>query len=291
MTKLIYIARPIDQAQGYAYGLDAADRIKAALNDEQINTYDPALAFATSGQPGPLIADLNRHILSRANAIVALLPPGVATIGVPIEIDRAIAVGKPTLIVGGETSWALAEYQSYPHVLRINLNNDIADGLNWLVKQLDQPTPGREPLPFASLREPGPREATGKLPKRVYQGDTGYDLVVSQTVDVSPGPMVDVPCNLAVELPPHLWGLIVGRSSTLRSKRLVVHPGVIDSGYRGELFAAVSTLGPDRVRVQMGDRLAQLIPMTNHAPWLEPVLVDQLGGSDRGVRGFGSSGL
>jgi dUTP pyrophosphatase len=293
MTGIAYLAYPIDQ-QATDIGLvNGIVEVAEWFRHRGWATYDPGEAWIVAGKPDRRVMAVNNMALGRSDAVVAFLPPGVPSIGVPMEIDRAATSGIPTLVIGGEDSWALARYQSYPNV-RIGKKEDQVEWcLQWLLEQAEsQPERLRrqDPLPYQRLRDQEPEIQHTRAPIRAYDGDAGFDLVVSQSRMVEPGRMTDIPCNLAVELPEHTFGVIVGRSSTLRTKGLQVHLGVIDSGYRGELFAAVSTLGRAAVSVRSGERLAQLIVLPNASRLLMPTRVDQLNPSDRGSRGFGSSG-
>lgn len=136
----------------------------------------------------------------------------------------------------------------------------------------------------------------GQMPLRAHVGDAGFDLYVSQTLEVAPGEFVDVPSAVHVALPPGSWAYLVGRSSTWRHKRLHVEPGVIDNGYRGELFAGVHNPNPFPVRIERGERLAQLIPMPLSVMGAREVderaflAFDRAHPTDRGRNGFGSTG-
>lgn len=284
-----YLAYPIDQAGDAAVGT-AVGQVTTALTELGWGTFNPGAAFTIGKQqqPSRYIARVDHQALAHADALVAFLPAGVASVGVPIELERAAYQGKPVLVLAEAASWMLAGYANYPNVRLAQPGEPVEKLLLWLVGTAEsQPQARAEILPTAKVR---PTDLA-VLPTRQYDGDAGFDLVVSETTEVEPGKMVDIPCNLAVELPDWAWGLIVGRSSTLRTKRLQVHPGIIDGGYRGELFAAVSCLDPERaVRVEAGERLAQLIVMSNQSRLVEPLLVGKLNVSDRGSKGFGSTG-
>ena len=137
-------------------------------------------------------------------------------------------------------------------------------------------------------------DAGGRMPAGGKPGDAGLDLFVSEPVVIEPGQFVDVPCSVAVGLPAGWWGLITGRSSTMRSRGLLVTQGVIDTGYRGLLFAGVYNLSDEPVAVAAGERLAQLILLPNvrsrRVGRLRLRRVWQLGETVRGVGGFGSTG-
>lgn len=128
------------------------------------------------------------------------------------------------------------------------------------------------------------------LPHRGYHDDAGLDLPVLGGVWVPPGVTADVPCGLAIQLPQGTFGLIVGRSSTRRNRGLLVHPGIIDVGWRGDLFALVENLTDEVVQIGEGERLAQLIILPNLTSMYAPEWVDELDPHDRGTNGFGSTG-
>lgn len=133
-------------------------------------------------------------------------------------------------------------------------------------------------------------DAGAFLPTRAHPDDAGFDLYASATVTVWPASFVDVHCGVAVEMPKGAWGLLQGRSSTLRKRGLLVNPGIIDPGYRGELFAGVWNLGREPVEVNIGERLAQLILLSNLTEGVDVEWASTLTEHPRGLRGFGSSG-
>jgi dUTP pyrophosphatase len=134
--------------------------------------------------------------------------------------------------------------------------------------------------------EPGAR-----LPTRAYPGDAGLDLYALEDGVLGPGERAAVRTGIAVEIPEGQAGLVLARSglAARHGIALVNAPGLIDSGYRGEI--RVLLLNTDRsvpFRIASGDRVAQLVLVRVEAP---PVIeVDDLAVSDRGAGGFGSSG-
>jgi len=128
------------------------------------------------------------------------------------------------------------------------------------------------------------------LPSRAYAGDAGLDLVACERVELGPGERGLVPTGLAIAIPEGYAGYVQPRSG-LASKHgisIVNTPGLVDAGYRGEL--KVNLLNTDRraaFLVEPGMRIAQLVILP--LPEVELVEVDELPGSERGVRGFGSS--
>ncbi|HEX7527198.1 MAG TPA: dUTP diphosphatase [Gaiellaceae bacterium] len=128
------------------------------------------------------------------------------------------------------------------------------------------------------------------VPVRAYAGDAGLDLSSCERVELAPGERALVPTGLAVAIPEGYAGYVQPRSG-LASKHgisIVNTPGLVDSGYRGELL--VNLVNTDRAEsfvVEPGMRIAQLVIL--ELPEVELVEVDELPESERGVRGFGSS--
>lgn len=126
-----------------------------------------------------------------------------------------------------------------------------------------------------------------RVPTRSYDQDCGYDLYSSEPVLVPAKGHADVPHNIKIELPPDTWGWLTSRSSTLRKLGLVVIGGVIDGGYRGELFTQVYNPTDSAIEVKYDSRISQLIVMPLIVP---PVIaVAEISETDRGSKGFGSS--
>lgn len=130
----------------------------------------------------------------------------------------------------------------------------------------------------------------GHLTEPVYVGDVGYDLEAVESVEIPPGEMRDVPIGIAIELPVGRWGEITHRSSGPRKMGIEVLKGTIDNGYRGELFALVKNLNGHPIRIEAGERVAQLILYEMQRPVVKEVLLSELSESDRGTAGFGSTG-
>jgi len=129
------------------------------------------------------------------------------------------------------------------------------------------------------------------LPERAHPGDAGFDLRSIEDVEVGPGERAMVRTGLAVAIPDGHAGLVLPRSG-LASKHgltLANAPGLIDTGYRGEVICSVVNLDPNEsVKIARGDRIAQLLVV--EVPELRPGWVDELPPSSRGEGGFGSTG-
>ena len=132
--------------------------------------------------------------------------------------------------------------------------------------------------------------AEASLPERAYVGDAGLDLATCERLELAPGERAVVPTGLAVAIPEGFAGFVQPRSGLAARHGIAVvnSPGLIDSGYRGEL--RVVLLNTDRERAfvaEPGERIAQLVVLS--VPELEVVEVEELPATERGVRGFGSS--
>ncbi len=132
--------------------------------------------------------------------------------------------------------------------------------------------------------------AEATLPGRAYVGDAGLDLATCERLELGPGERAVVPTGLAVAIPEGFAGFVQPRSglAARHGIALVNSPGLIDSGYRGELRVVLLNTDSERTFVaEPGERIAQLVVLP--VPELELVEVDELPGTERGVRGFGSS--
>jgi dUTP pyrophosphatase len=130
------------------------------------------------------------------------------------------------------------------------------------------------------------------LPQGAYPGDAGLDLVACERVELGPGERGVVPTGIAVAIPEGYAGLVIPRSGLALEHgiSLVNTPGLIDSGYRGEL--RVIALNTDRERaftVEVGMRVAQLV--VTPVPEVDVTVLDELPVTVRGAAGFGSSGI
>lgn len=127
-----------------------------------------------------------------------------------------------------------------------------------------------------------------KSPYKANPGDAGYDLYVHSIEWRNDGMQVCYHTGIAVEIPEGYVGLLYMRSSAVhKSCRMANATGVVDSGYRGEITAVFDILNPSDL-YRVGDRCCQLVIMP--VPAVEYVEVDELSDSQRGNRGYGSSG-
>jgi dUTP pyrophosphatase len=129
------------------------------------------------------------------------------------------------------------------------------------------------------------------LPTRAHPGDAGLDLYACEAAHIGPGERWSVGTGVAVQIPEGHAGLVLPRSGMAREHgiSLVNSPGLIDSGYRGEVRVLLLNTDPaETFRVAPGDRIAQLV-LTPIA-LADPVETAALTESARGDGGFGSSG-
>ena len=128
------------------------------------------------------------------------------------------------------------------------------------------------------------------VPERAYAGDAGLDLVACEGAEIGPGERAVVGTGLAVAIPEGHAGFVQPRSGLAAKHGITVlnTPGLIDSGYRGELRVILfNTDWSETFTVEPGMRIAQLVVMPLAS--LETAEVEVLPETERGVRGFGSS--
>jgi dUTP pyrophosphatase len=141
-------------------------------------------------------------------------------------------------------------------------------------------------LPIRRLRD------DAVVPARAYDGDAGLDLAACERVELGPGERALVGTGLAVAIPDGYAGFVQPRSGLAAKHGLTIvnTPGLVDSGYRGELkVILLNTDARQAFVVERGMRIAQLVVL--EAPQVDPVEVAELPRSERGVRGFGSSSV
>ena len=131
------------------------------------------------------------------------------------------------------------------------------------------------------------------VPAYATEGDAGADLVAAEAITLEPGGgRALVPTGAAIAIPAGYAGFVQPRSGlALRHGVTCLNtPGLIDSGYRGELKVLLVNTDPSTAfEIARGDRIAQLvIQRVEHANFVE---VDELPETDRGEGGFGSTGV
>ncbi len=130
------------------------------------------------------------------------------------------------------------------------------------------------------------------LPTQAYEGDAGFDLCSVDRIELAPHGRALVPCGFAIELPEQACALVLPRSGLAARHGVTClnAPGLIDSGYRGELTVCLHNTDPtETFVVEPGMRIAQLLVTQLSNVRFETS--DALSASERGSGGFGSSGL
>ena len=128
------------------------------------------------------------------------------------------------------------------------------------------------------------------LPTRAYEGDAGLDLPSADALVLAPGERAVVGTGLAVAVPEGHAGFVQPRSGLAAKHGITIvnAPGLVDSGYRGEVKVVLLNTGDEPFEVEPGMRIAQFVVLQVAA--VEPVEVAELPAAERGERGHGSSG-
>ena len=133
------------------------------------------------------------------------------------------------------------------------------------------------------------------LPCYAREGDAGADLLArTDVVLAAAGGRAVVPTGVAVGIPDGYAGFILPRSGLAARHGITClnTPGLVDSGYRGELAVILVNLDPSHdYEVSRGDRIAQLVILRADQVAFEVVTADELGSSERGAGGFGHTGV
>ena len=131
-----------------------------------------------------------------------------------------------------------------------------------------------------------------EVPEYAYPGDAGLDLRSAEALTLKPFERKVVACGIAIAIPEGYAGLVIPRSG-LAAKHgisIVNAPGLIDSGYRGELKVILVNLDSENeFAIERGDRIAQLMIIA--IPEVQTEEVNELSETERGEGGFGSSGV
>jgi dUTP pyrophosphatase len=129
------------------------------------------------------------------------------------------------------------------------------------------------------------------MPRYQHDGDAGLDLSSRVDLVIEPGERAMVPTGIAVAIPPGYAGFVLPRSG-LASRHgiaLVNSPGLVDSGYRGEMWIVmINTDKREAFHIKRGDRIAQLV--IQRVEDVSIIGVDELDETSRGAGGFGSTG-
>lgn len=129
---------------------------------------------------------------------------------------------------------------------------------------------------------------TAHVPTKSNKTDAGFDLYADEDKFIFAKQRTTIKTGISLEMPDNIAGLIWPRSGLSVKKGIDVLAGVIDAGYRGEIMVCLYNTSDEDVEIKHGDRIAQII--FQEVPIISLQLREQLGSSQRGSNGFGSSG-
>jgi dUTP pyrophosphatase len=132
-------------------------------------------------------------------------------------------------------------------------------------------------------------DPTVPLPSYGYDDDAAFDLYAAEEVVLAPGARAQVRTGIALVIPRGYVGLVWDKSGLSHTHGLKTLGGVVDAGYRGEVMVGIVNLGSAPYTLARHHKVAQMIIQKKETPVI--VEVSTLPESDRGTRGFGSSGV
>jgi dUTP pyrophosphatase len=128
------------------------------------------------------------------------------------------------------------------------------------------------------------------VPKYALPGDAGFDLFVGEKVVLAPMERASINTGYKMEIPNGHVGIIYEKSGLSFKYGIITYGNVIDSGYRGEVRVGVMNLGKEAYTFEPGNKVAQMIIHEYCEVDFKEVKDGELSSSDRGERGFGSTG-
>lgn len=136
-------------------------------------------------------------------------------------------------------------------------------------------------IPFVKMHP------AAQKPERAKSGDVGFDLkTVEAAVLYSGDDPVPIDTGIGIELPDNMFALVAPRSG-LGKRGMLIHGGVIDAGYRGNIIVLASKTGKGWIEFAPGDKIAQLLILPRYITYF--VEIEKLSESERGADGFGST--
>lgn len=280
----VYLCGPIDQVDGEQASVwRKLVSCRLAELGAQVLLWDPYLEGQRYRNNPRLVHERNLQALSLSDLVLVCYLRGQQSVGTWEEVGLAVHLNIPILL-------ATDDPEAFSYLLA-GASNECCSPEPFLMAaevyawskshQLNRPYQPELLMEWTN---------DWAVPHRPHADDCGIDLPAAQDVTVPEDGSVDVPLGVKVAIPPGYYGRLIGRSSTFARRGLLVVEGVIDSGYRGELFAQVilapGAKGP--IRIDQGERVCQLIVQPYASLVYRPV--QELPPGSRGGRGFGSSG-
>lgn len=133
------------------------------------------------------------------------------------------------------------------------------------------------------------KEPGAKAPNYAYKGDAGLDLFSNENIVIEPMHRAAIKTGIYLEIPEGYVGVIWSKSGLSLRQGLNMIAGIIDSNYRGEIKLAMVNLSSKLIRIEKGDKLAQMLIQRFEEVKLKEM--ETLSPSVRGEKGFGSSGI
>ena len=129
---------------------------------------------------------------------------------------------------------------------------------------------------------------TAKLPEQALQGDLGYDVFADEDKWIEPGGFKLISTGISVHNSSYKYGFIIKDRSSVAMKGLFTHAGAIDAGYTGEIKVLFHNVSSTSIKIEKGDKIAQLVP--TKVVNFEVEEVDELFETKSGKIGFGCTG-
>jgi dUTP pyrophosphatase len=138
-------------------------------------------------------------------------------------------------------------------------------------------------------------KSKNELPAYATAGAAGFDLKANleESIMITPGGREIIPTGLFMEIPLGFEGQVRPRSGLAAKRGITVlnTPGTIDADYRGEIKVILFNSSTDHQKIEHGERIAQMVFAKHEVAEFEVVeTVEELGSTDRGTGGFGSTG-
>jgi len=130
---------------------------------------------------------------------------------------------------------------------------------------------------------------SAQLPARGSINSCGLDIHSIESLTINVGERVVIHTGLAVEIPIGYYGRLAPRSGLALKNGIDLMGGVIDADYRGEVMCLMINLGSEDMKINIGDRIAQLI--IEKVAILDPEWTTDLEATERNIKGFGSTGI
>lgn len=126
-------------------------------------------------------------------------------------------------------------------------------------------------------------------PAKAHPDDAAFDVFSAQAGTIEPKKWLEFRTGVSMQLPQGYYGKFASRSGLMFKHDIHAFHGTIDNGYRGEMVVRLFNYGEQPFRVNIGDRVAQLVILPYGV--MDGVVVDSLDETQRGANGFGSTGI